>query len=59
MVDFQKVFSIMVMCSSLAGSLMDTQSADSSNWQMDGFQVQLMSCPEYQSDRMYVNIKYI
>lgn len=40
MVDPQKVFSIRTMCSSLAGSLMDTegwQPADGSNWQTGGF----------------------
>lgn len=40
MVDPQKVFSIRTMCSSLAGSLMDTegwQTADGSNWQTGGF----------------------
>lgn len=39
-VDLQKVFSIRMMSSSLAGSLMDTEgreTADGSNWQMGGF----------------------
>lgn len=40
MVDLWKVFSIRTMCSSLAGSPMDTEgwpTADGSNWQMGGF----------------------
>lgn len=53
MVDLQKVFSIRTMCSSLAGSLMDTEgwhTADGSNWHMEGFYAGLMSSPGCQSD---------